>query len=115
VGCRTENCLTMANIASAQQCFYSEVNNTANASTNRCVASQPLTTLNAIFTSIAASLSTARLIPTRRPEGLGLRLAEQIKQRCLIEHSDAQLLGLLQLRASLLPGHHIAGLLADRA
>ncbi len=59
----TEPCLTMANIASAPQYFYSDVNNTANAAQNNCVASQPVTSLNGIFTSIAASLSTARLIP----------------------------------------------------
>ena len=59
----TEPCLTMANIASAPQYFYSDVNNKANAAQNNCVASQPVTSLNGIFTSIAASLSTARLIP----------------------------------------------------
>ncbi len=59
----TEPCLTMANIASAPQYFYSDSNNTANNSTNNCVASQPVTSLNGIFTAIAASLSTARLIP----------------------------------------------------
>jgi hypothetical protein len=59
----TEPCLTMANIASAPQYFYSDTNNTANNSTNNCVASQPVTSLNGIFTAIAASLSTARLIP----------------------------------------------------
>ncbi len=59
----TEPCLTMANIASAPQYFYSDGNNTANGSTNNCVASQAVTSLNGIFTAIAASLSTARLIP----------------------------------------------------
>jgi hypothetical protein len=59
----TEPCLTMANMASAPQYFYSDTKNTANGSSNNCVASQPVTSLNDIFTAIAASLSTARLIP----------------------------------------------------
>ena len=59
----TEPCLTMANIASAPQYFYSDSNNTANATVNNCISGQPVTSLNGIFQAIAASLSTARLIP----------------------------------------------------
>ncbi len=54
-------CDTMADIASAPQYFYSDWKQSASGST--CVASQPVTSLNGIFASIVAGLSTARLIP----------------------------------------------------
>ena len=56
-------CNTMASIASAPQYFYSDTYNVANANPANCAASQPVQSLSAIFTSIAADLTTARLIP----------------------------------------------------
>ncbi len=54
-------CNAMANMASASQYFYSDYKQTGSSST--CYASQPFTSLNAIFASIAAGISSARLIP----------------------------------------------------
>lgn len=54
-------CDTMASMASAPQYFYSDYNQSGSNST--CVASQPVTSLNAIFKAIVADLSTPRLIP----------------------------------------------------
>jgi hypothetical protein len=55
-------CQTMANMASAPQYFYSDYQQTGSNST--CVASQPVTSLSDIFSSIASTLSTPRLIPS---------------------------------------------------
>jgi hypothetical protein len=54
-------CATMSAIASAPQYFYSDYHQSGSSST--CVAGQPVTSLNDIFTAISADLSTARLIP----------------------------------------------------
>ncbi len=54
-------CNAMANMASAAQYFYSDYKQTGSGST--CFASQPFTSLNTIFASIAAGISSARLIP----------------------------------------------------
>jgi Flp pilus assembly protein TadG len=54
-------CNTMANMASAPQYFYSDYNQSGSGSI--CVASQPVTSLNDIFSAISADLTTARLIP----------------------------------------------------
>ncbi len=54
-------CNAMANMASASQYFYSDYKQTGSGST--CYASQPFTSLNQIFASIAAGISSARLIP----------------------------------------------------
>jgi Flp pilus assembly protein TadG len=55
-------CTTMQDMASAPQYFYSDYHQSGSASV--CVAGQPVTSLNAIFSSIAADLTTARLIPS---------------------------------------------------
>jgi Flp pilus assembly protein TadG len=54
-------CTTMQDMASAPQYFYSDYHQSGSASV--CVAGQPVTSLSAIFSSIAADLTTARLIP----------------------------------------------------
>jgi hypothetical protein len=54
-------CTTMQDMASAPQYFYSDFHQTGSASV--CVSGQPVTSLSAIFSSIAADLTTARLIP----------------------------------------------------
>ncbi len=54
-------CDTMADIASAPQYFYSDYKQSGSGST--CYASQPVTSLSAIFAAIGAAMSTARLIP----------------------------------------------------
>jgi hypothetical protein len=54
-------CDTMADIASAPQYFYSDYKQSGSSST--CYASQPVTSLSAIFASIGGDLTTARLIP----------------------------------------------------
>ncbi len=54
-------CNTMAGMASAPQYFYSD--NQKYGQTTSCIASQPYTSLNSIFTAIAAELSQSRLIP----------------------------------------------------
>ena len=54
-------CTTMQNMASAPQYFYSDYHQSGTASV--CVAGQPVISLSAIFSSIAADLTTARLIP----------------------------------------------------
>jgi Flp pilus assembly protein TadG len=54
-------CATMAAMASAPQYFYSDYQQSGSASI--CVAGQPVTSLNDIFTAISADLTTARLIP----------------------------------------------------
>jgi hypothetical protein len=51
----------MQDMASAPQYFYSDYHQSGSASV--CVAGQPVTSLSAIFSSIAADLTTARLIP----------------------------------------------------
>jgi hypothetical protein len=67
-GCGTDTsptitpCVTMEDMASASQNFYSDY--TATGGTSSCVsASQPTTNMNQIFTNIATSLSVPRLIP----------------------------------------------------
>ncbi len=54
-------CNTMAGMATAPQMFYSDYMQSGSGST--CYASQPVTSLNQIFQSIANDLSQARLIP----------------------------------------------------
>jgi hypothetical protein len=54
-------CTTMQDMASAPQYFYSDYHQSGSASV--CVAGQAVTSLSAIFSSIAADLTTARLIP----------------------------------------------------
>ena len=54
-------CDTMYYIASAPQMFYSDYQQSGSGST--CYSSQPVTSLDAIFSSIAADLSQPRLIP----------------------------------------------------
>jgi hypothetical protein len=54
-------CTTMQYLASAPQYFYSDYHQSGSSSV--CVSGQPVTSLSAIFSSIAADLSTARLIP----------------------------------------------------
>lgn len=54
-------CNAMAAMASAPQYWYSDYKQSGSGST--CVASQPITALSQIFASIAADLTTARLIP----------------------------------------------------
>jgi len=54
-------CTTMQDMASAPQYFYSDYHQSGSASV--CVSGQPVTSLSAIFSSISAELTTARLIP----------------------------------------------------
>ena len=54
-------CTTMEKLASAPQYFYSDYHKSGSGST--CVSGQPVTSLSAIFSSIASGLTTARLIP----------------------------------------------------
>ncbi len=54
-------CNAMAAMASAPQLFYSDWKQTGSDGT--CTSSQPVTSLNAIFSSIANDLTQARLIP----------------------------------------------------
>jgi hypothetical protein len=54
-------CDTMADMATASQYFYSDYHQSGSGSV--CVAGQPVTSLNEIFTAISADLTTARLIP----------------------------------------------------
>ena len=61
-GVNVTPCNVMYYMASAPQYFYSDYNQSA--STSNCVSnSQSVTSLNDIFTSIAADLTVARLIP----------------------------------------------------
>jgi len=53
-------CATMSQMASTTHYFYSDYQQSGSGST--CVAGQPVTSLNDIFTSIAQDLTTARLI-----------------------------------------------------
>ena len=70
-GCSTDTsgitpCQTMQKMASSSQYFYSDY--TAAAGNGSCVsASQPVSGLNQIFTSIANGLTLARLIPDDTP------------------------------------------------
>ncbi len=54
-------CDAMAKMASAPQMFYSDWKQTGSDGT--CIASQPYTALNSIFSAIAADLTQSRLIP----------------------------------------------------
>ena len=56
-------CDTMADMASSPQYFFSDYNQSGSNST--CVASQPVTSLSAIFTAIANDLTFSKLIPNR--------------------------------------------------
>jgi hypothetical protein len=58
---RNNPCDAMAAMASAPQDFYSDWKQTGSDGT--CTSSQPVVSLNDIFTSIAQTLTTARLIP----------------------------------------------------
>ncbi len=69
-GCNSDNygrpttvspCVTMYNMASASQMFYSDWKQSGSAST--CYSGQPVTSLNDIFLSIAGTLTQPRLIP----------------------------------------------------
>ncbi len=66
-GCSTDSnptmvpCSTMSGMASAPQYFFSDY--LQSGSNSNCVASQPVTSLNGIFTAIAADLTQPRLIP----------------------------------------------------
>jgi hypothetical protein len=65
-GCTSDNgaytpCQVMAAMASSPHYFYSDYNQSG--SQSNCIASQPVTALNQIFTAIAQDLTTARLIP----------------------------------------------------
>ncbi len=66
-GCTTDTgnyaspCYTMAHIASLPSYFYSDYNQSG--SDKNCKASQPISSLNDIFSAIAGDLTVARLIP----------------------------------------------------